>query len=612
MTTDGRNVGAASEERFVPPVSGVLLGSLVEVLALRQTKAGAKLNGSTPRRLFRGEGIKDDSRRETVAMIAAALVELGLGLPPLGLPDDVRPREVLVGWLEACALRWDQLAGAVRSDSCVVLEWTEPVAAFLRLVAVDMAVRHAAMLLLGGLPAPPEGVPDWARERGGGLLARALTKQTSLTRDALAAAVEVSPTTIDAWLGGTARPTDANLDDLAFVLSNHGVGTQEDVLARLRRHAALAVLVDQFGRYAPRERLEEIAAAHVRFVRDLHRELEVYFRSSMIVLPGFDRADAVALLVAGADAPRAHPLLAEMHEREAHRLWRAELEAVAARAWLPRLQHVLRVASGKREAAAALATMTGLSPQDAASLVDRCALAAMADLTTVTPADLCETHPDGSRWIRVKGDAAFSARNRMVQAMEADQRRDYPTAVVHTRRAVELMPLDPKYQFFLGAFLGLLIIHERPADWRDVREDALRHLDLAIQLDPRWPTPRREIGILFMNTGEPDRALEYLERASGEIEPDVHFLEALGESRFRAKDLEGARAAFEQAVALQPNHGPALDRGALCSFLLGDGPRGQELAKRAKMLGCPGTHDLWRSGKLRELRQEWGADHQGD
>lgn len=61
---------------------------------------------------------------------------------------------------------------------------------------------------------------------------------------------------------------------------------------------------------------------------------------------------------------------------------------------------------------------------------------------------------EGKTWVRVKGDAAFSARNRMMAAIQASTEGDFDSAIAHLRRTVELQPQSAEYHFHLGANLG--------------------------------------------------------------------------------------------------------------------------------------------------------------
>lgn len=67
------------------------------------------------------------------------------------------------------------------------------------------------------------------------------------------------------------------------------------------------------------------------------------------------------------------------------------------------------------------------------------------------------------------------------------------------------------------------------------------------------------LGLLLSEQGEHGRALEFLSRAV-ELHPNAAYLANLGLALRRAGDLEGAIAAYRQALALHPHHGPALDK----------------------------------------------------
>ena len=86
--------------------------------------------------------------------------------------------------------------------------------------------------------------PLWAQPNGAGEILRNLLREAGLRRHQLARELEVSPTTVDNWLGGSNFPSRFYLPTLAEKLSQGQGISAEDLEARLRRELALARLAD--------------------------------------------------------------------------------------------------------------------------------------------------------------------------------------------------------------------------------------------------------------------------------------------------------------------------------------------------------------------------------
>jgi len=204
---------------------------------------------------------------------------------------------------------------------------------------------------------------------------------------------------------------------------------------------------------------------------------------------------------------------------------------------------------------------------------------------------------EGKNWVRIKGDAAFSARNRMTQAIQASAEGDFDSAITHLRRAVELQPQSAEYHFHLGATLGK----------KGLIEEGIQECWIAAKLDPKWDIPLVEVGIILINSGQNQAALEHLEAAVRTLpEMTTHLAVNLGYARMRCNDPKGALEMFETVFEDVPDHGLALDCAAHCYFLIGDGKKGRAFAKRAYQLGFMDTYRDWRAGKYRVSSQSGG------
>ena len=88
-------------------------------------------------------------------------------------------------------------------------------------------------------------------------------------------------------------------------------------------------------------------------------------------------------------------------------------------------------------------------------------------------------------FVRVKGDAAYSARNRITQYQWARAKGDLETAIRHVRRAVELQPENARYHFELGATLGTA---------GEISE-GIQECWIAVGFDASWELPKVEWGL---------------------------------------------------------------------------------------------------------------------
>jgi tetratricopeptide (TPR) repeat protein len=192
---------------------------------------------------------------------------------------------------------------------------------------------------------------------------------------------------------------------------------------------------------------------------------------------------------------------------------------------------------------------------------------------------------------QVSGDAQFSARNRMLQARYAEAEGDVQTSILHTRRAIELQPLNADYHFQLGALLGKI----------GQIDEGIQECRIALQLKPGWDLPRIEIGIILINNHRYEEGRKHLEETARIVgTPTMHLSVSLGYARMCCKDFGGALELFDVVLREKPDHALALDCAAHCCFLLGETDRGIALVKEAFKHGASDTYREWCEGKYRK------------
>ena len=574
---------------FRPPLSGQVLGFIARNLGLEISRFNK--NSS---RYFNGLQVSDRARHEIIASLARDLVEQGI-LPELTVPnyDGLQFSEQIGHAMALHAVEWDYLVGEMRGSSASVDRPDLAGAAYLRLAAVDIAVRYAGLLCLAGLPAPSEGTPPWADEHGGSWYLRDLLRRCGAatpTRADLARTLGVSKNTVDGWLDSHVRPRSYHLDEIGEALAPFIDGMDaRSVAGGLRLHYGLSDMCTELERHIGREAVVETAEAIVRLAARIHAEL------SSLGDPSVDIEAAMFQLLALIGGARMGPgpvILRNIAEREADPLW--ELEIVSATMpWDRRLQYVMKVLRDTGSVPALVRDRYGIPEELTESWMDDTLRSIQAGPAIPRP-----FRPDAN-FLRIKGDAEFSAGNRLIQYEQAMAFGDVDTALVHIKRAVELQPDNAQYHFLLGAALAAA----------GEIEEALQECWIADSLNPDDELPRVEVGIILMNADRNREALDHLERiAPDQEEMSAHLSFNLGVARFRCGEYQRARQALKRSLSLRGDYGPALDVAAQCAFEEGDAAEGRRLAKKARRHGSTEAYEKWKAKDYRKSRRSGTVD----
>lgn len=590
MTGDPPSVSKpdTSAVPYKAPLSGPILGAVVRELRLQNDV----LMDKTARRYFSGQRIKDDNKHEIFLAIGEELVAHGVipespVLERVGLPLE----KILSLGIGCSADHWDRLVGHMRYTSAPVDRPDLAAISYLRLAIIDLSLRISAALWLAELPTPDEETPLWAKNKGGATYLRQLLDRCGVprpTREQLAEDLEVSDNTIDNWLDTNIRPSRDNIDRIADALAPHIDGLDADTLkSQLHRHYALCALCDFLATHIGRDEVVDLATALVRFTS---RTLDAIRQSNELVPEDAARVLLPVTLFGtqfGASLVAREHLLPALWHQERDRVWRTDLMA-ASSPWHLRLTHVAQHLGGLDQAIQTLHEEYGIPIEVAKGQMDQVLRGLQADQTRLDIRDPSEL--EGKTLFRVKGDAKFSAGNRMIQYAQAKSEGDLETAILHVRRAVELQPESAMCHFHLGAALGMA----------GEVEEGIQECWVSASLDPDWELPRVEVGIILLNAGRSQEAREHLESmACGQDVLSPHLAFNLGVARLRTSDAAGALDALEQAIEAEPDHARALDIAAHCAFLTGDEVKGRRLAKLADQLGHSETYREWMDGKYR-------------
>ena len=574
-----------ASKTYGAPLSGQIIGAVVGELRLQDDV----LKSKTALRYFKGGRIKDDSKQEIFEVLGQALVDHNIIPPsPFLVQEEIPLAKVISSAIAWYADQWDQLVGYMQSTSAPVDRPDLAAVAYLRLATIDLSLRTSAALWLAELPTPDEGTPLWAENKGRATYLRRLLDDCGPdgpTRDELAERLEVSYNTIDNWLDTDTRPSWFHISRLAEELAPyHAELSKETLQSRLHRHDALSGLCDLLSVHIGRDAVVDLATALVRFTS---RNLAGLKQFSKLTPDDAARRQFFILMLGTRFVGTEH-LLRALWRQERDPVWSTDLMA-ASKAWHLRLTHVMQHLGGLDQAMKLVHDEFGIPAEDAESLLDQVLRDVQADSTRPIPPDPSEL--DGMTVVRIKGDAKYSARNRMIQYAQAKSEGDLNTAILHVRRAVELQPESAEYHFHLGATLGMA----------GEVEEGLQECWIAASLDPTWELPKVEVGIILLNAGREEEARDHLESvACSQSDLSAHLAFNLGMARFRNDEVEGALGALSKAIEVKPDHALALDVAAHCAFLVGDGKKGRRLAKRANALGQSETYRDWQDGKYRK------------
>ncbi len=574
-------------QRYSAPLSGQIIGAVVRELRLQDEV----LRRKTAARYFNGGRIKDDSKQEIFEVLGQALVDHGIIPPsPFLEQEDISLTKVISSTIAWYADQWDRLVGYMQSASAPVDRPDLAAIAYLRLATIDLSLRTTAAMWLGELPAPDEGTPLWAKHKGRSTYLRRLLDgcgPDGPTRDQLAERLQVSNNTIDNWLDTDTRPTWSHVNRLAEELAPyHAALGAENLQGRLHRHYALSGLCDLLSGHVGRDATVELATALVRFVSRTLEGLRQFSKLS----PEDAAKRQLLIFLFGTRCVGTEHLLRALWRRERDPVWSTDLLA-ASKPWHLRLTYVMQHLRELDQVVKLVRDEFGIPEEDAESLLEEVLRDVQADPTLPPLTDPSEL--DGMTAVRVKGDAKFSARNRMIQYAQAKSEGDLDTAILHVRRAVELQPESAEYHFHLGATLGMA----------GEVDEGIQECRIAAGLDPAWELPKVEVGIILLNAGREEEARDHLESVGlSQSDLSAHLAFNLGMARLRCGELEGALSALSYAAEVKPDHASALDAAAHCAFLLGDGKRGRRLAKRANLLGYSDTYRDWQEGRYRKAK----------
>ena len=452
------------------PTSGQVLGAVVKALNINDRR----LRSKTARRYFSGrlkDRVKDSSRAKIFDAISDALPDVGLG-PLHRTENESSPSlSVILDWH---ARNWDELRAFLlpRMASVYPHHLSAVWEAYIRLAAIDLALRTAAHLQLAGASPDTLDFLDWIRIDHRGAYLNWMRREAGLSLMDFAEAARVSTNTVEAWMYNGARPSDGSLTKIAKALGRECKPSERRrILRELRRFYWSRDIVALIGELIGTGASDDIVCHFRQYSSQVHRIIDAETTAET------QQDELVDIAVLGARSTFSMPLLAALTVLELDEEWKEDISAVSSD-WLRRVLTVnLEV-----------------------------------DLAEV---DFLIDETDGQilkNW-DVSDPKAYDHYRR---SLELQAQGKIHEAVAEVTKAAELDPLDPVNHFSLGSAKGWIGANTGN---KALVEEALNSCWMAVRLDPNWIAPWTEIGWLLLRMGKASEAVKHLESVRPECGP---------------------------------------------------------------------------------------------
>ncbi len=567
-------------EPFGNMYSGRIIGAVVKALNLDH----GVLKERAAKRFFDGCTVSERNRAEILNGLGQALIERGfVPTPPILSQHDISMSKVVAEIIENASSRWDGLMARIQSRSTPIKDYEQAVDQFLRFVVIDLSLRVFALARLAGIELlPVSETPSWAQENGGGKLLRSLAESAGLTRDQLAARLEVSYTSVDNWLDGKHRPTPENVGVLADVLA--GAITNSDARKleqQIQRQFTLAHIADILVPFIGRDKVEEMSSALMRFAWLITEDVKGMERPPLEEDP---RGELDALCF-GTDHFATPVLLDNLADSISDEDWKKDILRATVD-WNIQFERVAAQTGGGRMAAGMAQDISDIS---------------VSESTDDEKPGCVDTAQEAiSQLIFEVTEATYNgvASGKLTSPVDM-----LNTVTVGLRAIVRDFPTSAVAHFQLGSHLGMAGKHLLR---RDVIDEGIVECKIASGLLPNWDNPAVEPGIILIDIGEYEEALQELVRAKETLQEETpHLMVNMGYALMMLSRHQEALEHFENAFSTNPNYAIALLHAARCAFALGNKRKGIRYAKKARRFGEPAAYKEWmkerrKSGKKRK------------
>ena len=526
------------------PTSGQILGELVKTLGINHPKLQTKSSG-TARRYFSGrleDRVKESSRTEIIKAIADTIADQGVGANTSAGDDTSSASQALAIILDWHAVRWDRLRAFLRPRMMRVFPRHLPDVwrSYVRLAAIDLALRVAAQMRLSGAHPTALDFLDWVQvDRRGKYLDSMRSEVGIPSLWDFSGKVVVDNNTVEAWVYRGSRPSSKNLRNIARVLAKEGEPHERTrILRDLRWLYWASDVAVALGEYIGTEAVTEIVQRLRSYATFVYSYIEDHIDA------GVRPAALADILALGAGSRFSETLLTGLANNELDNEWKEDILA-AGSGWMRRV----------------LANNYQVYRAEVDALVQKTDGGLLRDWDVSNP-------------------EAYAHYQR---SMELQMQGRMPEALAEVARAIELDPLDPANHFTLGSVKGGM--GAKNGDAAMVNE-GLEECWLAAELDPKWILPWTEIGwILFLASREKE-AVEHLSGIGPERgSPDWYYYTALGLSLRQMERFAESLETLETALKLNPDNPPVVVATAVTALLAENKAKADRYAKMAAHMG---------------------------
>ena len=125
---------------------------------------------------------------------------------------------------------------------------------------------------------------------------------------------------------------------------------------------------------------------------------------------------------------------------------------------------------------------------------------------------------------------------------------DHISAIQAIHNALAAWQDEPRWHLLAAEiYLG----RGHPDDLVD-KEEAISHLEEAIRLDPKYPSPYLSLGKIYLEEGQPEKTIQVCEQASRLAVDEPRTWHLLAQAHQRLGQLDQAASSAERAIALAP------------------------------------------------------------
>ena len=530
------------------PTSGQILGVLVRSLGITHPHLGDK----TAQRFFSGrlrDRVMEPSRARIIDAVSENMAAALFANPTTGDDEeDVSSPSGLSLLLKWHAATWDRFRAFLRPR--VMRVYPENMArvwrAYVRLAAIDLAIRAAAHLHIAGASPVSLGFLEFASVGRRGEYLNGKRVDAGIPLDDFAEAAGVSDNAAQAWLYDGARPSD---DHLAGIASALAPGVEADERNRLLRELRMLCWVSDvaevLGGFIGMDAMDDI-------IRRLHRYASLLYAAIDERIDAAVKFDVLGSLAAvGAYSEFSSGLLAALIPSEADEEWQEDLRAAASN-WTRRV----------------LAVNMDIHRAEVDALI--------RDTDGGVLRDWDVSNPEAYSHYRRFGELQLQGR--------------IHEAIAELWMAVKFDPLDPANHFTLGSYKGGIGAKQGNAA---LVQEGLEACWIAATLDKNWVLPWAEIGFILLQSGRPGEAVDHLRAVPPERRPlDTRYYSALGAALRDTGRFGESLKVFEACLELDPEDPAIVIAAAVAASLAGDKVKSRLHARTARHMGASDELDL--------------------